>query len=160
MAEGTEQVTGVDGGVVVGLDGSSGARAALREAAREASSHGLELHVLRAWTMTSAPDVPSWGQGYVPSHVELEEAVRAEVAHDVEAVLGPEPGCVVHVHAVRGSASKRMIEASQSAALVVVGSRGRGGFAGLLLGSTSEQLVRFSRCPVLVVPDRRDARPD
>jgi nucleotide-binding universal stress UspA family protein len=150
-----EHVDGVDGGVVVGVDGSAPAHAALRRAAEEAAAHRVDLHVVRAWTVTSAPHPPSWSRGYVPSYEEFEAAVRDELTRDVQAVLGSQPPPRVHLHPVHGPAAKRLIEASESAGMVVVGSRGRGGFTGLVLGSTSEQVVRHAKCPVLVVRDHQ-----
>jgi len=151
MTEVAEHVEGVDGGVVVGLDGSGAAVRALSIAADEARAHRLPLHIVRAWTVTNAPRPASCPPGYVPSYAEFEAAVREEMTRDAVEVLGPDPDIDVHLHPVRGAAAKKLLEASQTAALVVVGSRGRGGFAGLLLGSTSDQVVRYAKCSVLVV---------
>jgi nucleotide-binding universal stress UspA family protein len=151
VADVLEHVEGVDGGVVVGVDGSAESQVALRRAAEEAVAHELDLHVVRAWTITKAPHPASRKHGYVPSYSEFEAVVREEVDREVTEALGAKPPCTVHVHPVRGSAAKKLIEASKSAGLMVVGSRGLGGFAGLVLGSTSEQVVRHAKCPVLVV---------
>jgi nucleotide-binding universal stress UspA family protein len=157
VAEIVEHIEGIDGGIVVGVDGSKPAQAALRRAAEEAVAHNLDLHVVRAWTVTSAPHPSSWAGGYVPSYAEFEAAVRDELTQNVKEVLGSEPPRPVHVHPVHGPAARKLIELSESAGMVVVGSRGRGGFTGLVLGSTSEQVVRHAKCPVLVVRDHRSS---
>lgn len=154
MTQVVEEISGITGGVVVGTDVSAGGRAALRFGCEEARRRGTPLHVVRAWTIHASPrpaDVPF---GIVPSLHEYEEAVRAELDLEVAEVLGSsilDGDVVVHRHVVHGNAASALIEASKTADLVVVGSRGRGGFAGLLLGSVSEQVVRFAQCPVTVV---------
>ena len=154
MTQVVEEISGVNGGVVVGTDVSHGARAAMRFAVEEARRRGVPLHVVRAWSIHASPrpaDVPF---GIVPSLVEYEEAVRAELDVEVAEVLGSDMldgDVVVHRHVVHANAASALIAASEHADLMVVGSRGRGGFAGLLLGSVSEQVVRFAQCPVTVV---------
>ena len=102
--------------------------------------------------------LPHGGPGYAPSLKEYEEAVRADLLNDVREVLGAEPGCEVTVHPVHAAAAPALIAASKRADLVVIGSRGLGGFRGLLLGSVSEQVVRHAECPVVVIR-RRPERP-
>jgi nucleotide-binding universal stress UspA family protein len=153
VADVAEHVDGVDGGIVVGVDGSRASHVALRRAGEEAAAHKLDLHVVRAWTITNAPRPPGRSGGYVPSYPEFEAAVRDQLTKAVAEALGPELPYPVHLHPVLGQAAKKLVEASKSAAMVVVGSRGHGGFSGLLLGSTSEQVVRHAKCPVLVVHD-------
>jgi nucleotide-binding universal stress UspA family protein len=155
VADVAERVEGADGGVVVGVDGSRASHVALRRAGEEAAAHRLDLHVVRAWTITNAPHPKGWSGGYVPSYPEFESAVRDQLAKEVSEVLGAQPPYPVHLHPVLGQAAKKLIEVSESAAMVVVGPRGHGGFSGLVLGSTSEQVLRHAKCPVLVVHDRR-----
>ncbi len=148
----TSDLAGIDGGVVVGSDGSPGSRVALARAVEEARAHGLPLHVVRAWTITTAPRPASWQPGYVPSSEEFAEAVREELAADCKAVVGGVTDVEVKWHVIRGQSAHALIEASKAAGLLVVGARGRGGFAGLVLGSTTDQVVRHAKCPVLVMP--------
>ncbi|MEU2350597.1 universal stress protein [Modestobacter sp. NPDC049651] len=141
----------VDGGVVVGHDGSACAREALRWAAGLAARGGWALHVVRAWRMTTAPRPASWAPGYVPPLPDYEEAVRQELAAHVTEALGADPGCEVHTWAVHAPPTRALLSASVGADLLVVGARGRGGFAGLVLGSVSDQLVHHADCPVTVI---------
>jgi nucleotide-binding universal stress UspA family protein len=141
-----------DGGIVVGDDGSSCAADAVRAAAEEAALRGAKLHVVRAWSITSAvrpEDVPS---GIVPSMREFEAATLAAERTRVAGLLAG--SSVEHeVHAVHAAPAKVLIEAAETADLLVVGTRGRGGFKHLLLGSVAEQCLRHARCNVLVVRD-------
>ncbi len=152
MTASTDHVTGIGGGIVVGSDGSKGSRIALARAVEEARAHGLPLHIVRAWTITSAPRPESWRPGYVPSSEEFAEAVRAELAADCSTVVAGVADVKISWHVVRGQSAQHLIEASKDASMLVVGARGRGGFAGLVLGSTTDQVIRHAHCPVLVVP--------
>ncbi|WP_448628130.1 universal stress protein [Geodermatophilus sp. URMC 64] len=149
MAEVCEAVT-IDGGVLVGHDGSECAQEAMVWAAGLAGRAGLALHVVRAWGMTTAPRPATWEPGYVPPMTDFEQAVHSELEACV-AGANLDPSVRVRAHAVHRPPAKALVEASKGADLVVVGARGRGGFSGLLLGSTSDQVVHHARCPVTVV---------
>jgi nucleotide-binding universal stress UspA family protein len=149
-AEVVDQVD-IDGGVVVGDDGSTAAREALRWAAEEAELRGQVLHVVRAWMLTHATRPKSWTPGYVPSLEEFETACREDVVASTEQALGSRPHLKLQVHVVHGAATRVLIDASQRADLLVVGHRGAGGFRGLLLGSTAHQCVHHAACPVVVI---------
>jgi len=152
MTDVAENVEGVEGGVVVGVDDSDNSRAALSAAAEEARLRGCPLHVIRAWGLTNAPKPPTWEPGYVPPFREYQEAVVHWLDAQVRSVLGADHGLDVRLHPIHATPAGILVEASLRADLLVVGARGRGGFMGLLLGSVSDQLVRHSHCPVLVVP--------
>lgn len=164
-AEPAREVTEVspDGGVVVGDDGSDAAAVAVRAAAVEAARRGCALHVLRAWTVASAErpdDVPA---GLVPSLLEFEAATRRVEEVRVADLLGPDspvPPADVRVHVVHTTSAKALLIASRTAGLLVVGSRGIGGFRNLLLGSTADQCIRYSHCSVLVVRSPETADQD
>jgi len=138
--------------IVVGVDGSDGAREALEVAAREAALRGGRLRVVAVWD--TAPAV--YGGGSVP---DLNEALRdaardgaERVAHDALVVaerLQPSVRCAAL--AVEGQAAQVLVEQARDAALLVVGSRGHGVFTSLMLGSVSQQVVHHAPCPVLVV---------
>ena len=140
----------VDGGIVFGHDGSKCAQEALQWAGRLARRADLDLHVLRSWAMVTAPRPASWTVGYVPPLSEWEQAVLAELTGHV-AAAGLDPEVRVTCHTVHKAPVPALMAAAEGASLLVVGARGRGGFAGLLLGSVSDQLVHHAPCPVTVV---------
>lgn len=144
------EVVRVDGGIVFGHDGSKCAQEALRWAARLAHRADLDLHVVRSWAMMTAPQPKTWEAGYVPPLTDWEQAVRDELTAHVEAA-GLDPKVRVTCHVVHKAPAQALIAAAEGANLLVVGARGRGGFAGLLLGSVSQQLVQHAPCPVTVV---------
>lgn len=144
----------VQGGVLVAHDGSAHADEALRAGVQHAEALGWPVTVARAWTITTAPRPESATAGYVPPLTDFEAATLAELERDVAAVRRAHPDVIITATTVHGNPVERLLEASDRADLIVVGSRGRGGFRGLLLGSTSEQVVRHARCPVLVTRSR------
>ncbi|MGY1753602.1 universal stress protein [Blastococcus sp. SYSU D01042] len=140
----------IDGGIVVGHDGSKCAQEALVWAGRLAARADVDLHVVRGWSITSAPQPAAWTPGYVPPLPDWEQAVVDEMEAHVRAA-GLAPEVRVTCHAVHRPAEQAMMQAAEGASLVVMGARGRGGFAGLLLGSVSDKLVHHAPCPVTVV---------
>jgi nucleotide-binding universal stress UspA family protein len=144
------RVADVPGGVLVGHDGSACALEALRWAAALAARAGWDLHVLRAWQLSSAPRPATWEPGYVPPLTDWEQAVHRELSAQI-AAGGLDPRLPVTCHVAYGAATPRLLESATHADLLVVGSRGRGGFTGRVLGSTSDQCVRHAPCPVAVV---------
>jgi nucleotide-binding universal stress UspA family protein len=154
----------IDGGILVGHDGSEHADAALRWAARLATQADMPLHVLRTWVISTAPRPSTWSPGYAPPVSDFEAAVRADLVADVRRCGLPEDGVQPQLHVVHGTPGRRLVEATESADILVVSKRGRGGFMGLVLGSTTDQVVRHAKCPVVVVPvsgeDRQPADPD
>lgn len=144
------EVVHVDGGIVVGHDGSKCAQEALRWAGRLARRTDLDLHVVRSWAMMTAPRPATWAAGYVPPLVEWEQAVLDELTGHV-AAAGLDPSVRVACHVVHKAPAQALMAAGEGANLLVVGARGRGGFAGLLLGSVGDQLVHHAPCPVTVV---------
>lgn len=133
-------------GIVVGDDGSVHSRDAVRWAAREAALRGSALYVLRAWSILDLAPPPA--RDSVPPLSVFEDEVQAEMEESWAAV-----GIHIEVHLqpVHGPAVQVLLQASRTADLIVVGSRGRGGFAELILGSTADQVLRHSYCPVTVV---------
>jgi nucleotide-binding universal stress UspA family protein len=145
----------IAGGVVVGHDGSGCSQETLQWAARLAQRAYWPLHVVRSWRMTSAPRPSTWEPGYVPPMTDYERAVLDDLRSDVRAALGAQRAADVICHAVHMAPVKALLDAGRNADLLVVGSRGRGGFAGLLLGSVSDQVVHHAPCPVTVVRTQR-----
>lgn len=138
------------GGILVGHDGSAAATSALRTALRCAEVFGPHVRVVRAWTLATAETPSSYAPGYVPSYEDFETATLEALEREVAAVVAEHPDAEISCSVVHGNASHRLIDASSRVELIVVGGRGHGGFAGLLLGSVSDQVVRHARCRVLV----------
>ena len=143
--------------IVVGLDGSSGSRAALTWALEHAATSGADLVAVMAYDSGVAwIDVGSEYQEPMMKEArrQAERRLREVLAESVPA------DCDVRVDAVVvvGPAADVLVETAADADLLVVGSRGRGGFAGLLLGSVSQRCVERAPCPVVVVPSREAGR--
>ncbi|GAA1184972.1 universal stress protein [Nesterenkonia xinjiangensis] len=154
-AQGTRQ------GVVVGVDGSPHADRALRLGAALASARGVPLTAVFAYTMSPyAINAASYGQPVVDEKAlkhEGEEILRRALS-TADAARGD-----VRTAVERGPAGQALAHHSRNADVIVVGTRGRGGFTGMLLGSTSASLPSRSHCPVVIVPhstDAGDAEPD
>ena len=141
----------ISGGLLVGQDGSKASEVAVRWAAGVAVRLGTPLHIVRAWSLSSAPRPATATGGYVPPMTDFESAVLERLRHDVDR-LGLGPDVDVHCHVVHGPAGRRLLEAAGQAELLVIGSRGAGGFMGLHFGSTADQVVRHARHPVVVIP--------
>jgi len=141
----------LDGGLLVGHDGSGPSSEAVRWAARLSGRLGCTLHVLRTWSISSSPRPATAEPGYVPPLSDFEAAVLKRLEADV-AKLGLPGDLDVQCHVLHGASGRRLLEASAGAEMLVVGSRGAGGFRGLLFGSTADQVVRNAAVPVVVVP--------
>lgn len=143
------------GRVVVGVDDSEAARNALRFAVDIARPHGWRLVVVHAWHM-NYPVVPYAMEP--PDYSDpLREQAKATLHKVTREVLGGAPGIDVEEVVSEGPAASVLLDASLGAELLVVGSRGRGGFASLALGSVSTACVHHAPCPVLVVRPRDPA---
>lgn len=145
------------GRIVVGVDGSKESRRALRWALDEAQLRNATLEVVYAWTF--AP-VAAAG-GFVPYVTgDVVEAIRLEAEKLVRDMLAEvkeqAEGIQIEQRVAAGQAAKILVEAATGADLLVVGSRGHGGFAGLLLGSVSQQCAHHALCPVVIVPPEHD----
>lgn len=140
----------VGGGVLVAHDGSAEAEAAVRTAVRFAAALDKPVTAVRAWNVSTAPRPSTAAPGYMPPFEDFEAATLAALEEDLGPIRTEHPDVAITAAVVHGSPAEKLIDASGRADLIVVGSRGHGGFAGLLLGSVSEQVVRHASCPVLV----------
>ncbi len=140
--------------IVVGHDGSSDADYALATALDFAEQLTAPVVVVRAWSIATAPRPATWEFGYVSSFAEYAAAVHDALVRDTQATVGKHPLVPVSYRAVHAGPAKSLIDTSREARMLVVGSRGRGGLAGMLLGSVSEQCVRHAACPILVARPR------
>jgi nucleotide-binding universal stress UspA family protein len=140
-------------GIVVGIDGSSNSERALDWAMKLAAA----LHdPLTAIAVHEVPKsywggIPVIGPGDTAVLNQLRQAAE-QMVHAAEDRLADAKPASVEVRAVSGFAVKELVDASQDADLLVVGSRGGGGFARLLLGSVSSQVLQHAACPVVTVP--------
>jgi nucleotide-binding universal stress UspA family protein len=136
--------------IVVGVDGSPGSRKALTWAAAEAADHRAELVVVNVWEHTLPPPTGSVSvsEHYVP---DPSQTTGDQLVQVIREELGEEPKVLVQPRIKQGSPAKVLIEESSDADLLVVGTRGHGGFAGLVLGSVSQHVAAYAQCPVAVV---------
>ena len=143
-------------GIVVGVDGSEGAKRALAWAADEARLRGAPLKVVLAWHWPAAALAGAAWSG-VDSQLtdEFRKSARKRL-DDLCAELAPRlEGVAVERTVVEGPAAACLIAAAAEADLLVVGTRGHGGFTDLLLGSVSQQCAHHSPCPIVIVPPPR-----
>jgi nucleotide-binding universal stress UspA family protein len=137
-------------GIVVGIDGSQNSLDALRWAAEEARLRKLPLHAVGTF---STPIMSTGYEVAVPDPGDLNAAAETMLAAAVDTIRaeGGLEGVEVDTSVLEGHAGERLIALSAEADLVVVGSRGHGGFMGLLLGSVTTYVVNHAECPVVVV---------
>jgi nucleotide-binding universal stress UspA family protein len=134
--------------ILVGIDGSQPSRSALRWASDQAERNRCEIVALNAWTWTPmlAGAAPSVSEVPDPA-----EAARSVLLQSIVEELGDNPPVKVQPVAKEGNPARILIDMSADADLLVVGTRGHGGFAGLLLGSVSQHVAAYARCTVVVV---------
>jgi nucleotide-binding universal stress UspA family protein len=138
--------------IVVGVDGSECARGALEFAAREAALRGARLRVVCAWEIPPAV----YAGGFAPTLDQptlegFREGAETVVQQAVAAATGRRSVLECEGKAVHAQPAEVLLEEARDADLIVVGNRGHGGFASLLLGSVSHQVVQHAFCPVTVV---------
>ena len=139
------------GTIVVGVDGSDGSVEALRFALKEAKVRGAELKAVNAWHVPPAV----YGAGWAPAGPDLDEfrkVARSALEQSLEKAGASSAGVTVTSLLVEGQPADVLCAEAKDADLLVVGSRGLGGFRGLLLGSVSQQVVHHAPCPVVVMP--------
>jgi nucleotide-binding universal stress UspA family protein len=142
----TGEQTPREGRIVVGVDGSETSKAALRWAARMAPVVGGGLEAVIAWEY---PTNFGWSLGFGDWRPDIDAAKALEAT--IDEVFGSERPQHLTATVQEGGAGRVLLAASADAELLVVGSRGHGGFAGLLLGSVSTVCAEHATCPVLVV---------
>jgi nucleotide-binding universal stress UspA family protein len=141
------------GRIVVGVDGSEGSKTALRWAMAQARLTGATVEAVNSW---QDPMVFGYSYGWNPAPFEGERfaAVMSKLLDDTIADVSAQLEAPVTVLArvVQGHPAQALMEAANGAQLLVVGSRGHGTFAGIVLGSVSQHCVQHASCPVAVVP--------
>jgi len=135
-----------EGRVVVGVDGSASSKAALAWAARQAHLTGAVVEAVTAWEFPAAYGYP------VPVlDVNFEELATKTVKDAIAEVMAGAGADSIRYKVVEGNAARVLIDESVGADLLVVGSRGHGGFIEALLGSTGQHAVHHAACPVVVI---------
>ena len=137
--------------IVVGVDGSPSSMKALRWTIRQAKLTAAEVEAVTAWSYPSGYGWASFGEGAVDFEGDAGKILVEALAE----VSGIAPDVVVEPLVVQGHAADVLVRAAEGADLLVVGSRGHGGFAGMLLGSVSQHCVHHASCPVLILRDGR-----
>lgn len=138
------------GKIVVGVDGSSGSREALRWAFAEAQLRNATLEAVIVWQYPITTSLPTFGAMSAPEDFQTEarSTLIAILADEGITAAAPIP---VTTLVAEGNPARALLDAAEDAELLVVGSRGHGGFTGVLVGSISQQCVHHSKCPVVVV---------
>ena len=141
------------GRLVVGVDGSKTASSAVRWAAKEAALRGAKLDLVTAWEV-SAPSV-GFGLGLAEISDEMLKGLEQNAEEIVATAAGvardASPDIEIETRTVEGQPAEVLVEAARDADLLVVGSRGMGGFRELLLGSVGQQCAHHATCPVVIV---------
>lgn len=137
--------------IVVGVDGSEASREALRWALGQARLTGASLAAIMAWQI---PAYAYASAAPLPAGFDLEGSTLEAVKDVVTDVLGRVDDVGVTTTAVEGDAAHALLDAGKDAELIIIGSRGHGAFAGLVLGSVSERVASHASCPVVIVHAR------
>ena len=142
-------MTGPDSGerrIVVGVDGSGHSQQALRWAAHFAAVFGARLEAVSCWEYP-----PSFGWAAIAPEWSPDQDMEKVLDDTVLAVFGDQPPSGMRRQVIEGGAARVLLDSCAGAVMLVVGSRGHGGFAGLLLGSVSASVAEHASCPVFIV---------
>jgi len=142
--------------IVAGIDGSSSSVSALRWAIRQAELTDATVEAVIAWHYP----MPTGGYGWAPTGMatsfDFKENAAKVLAEAINTACGPGGNAPVDARVVEGNPAQVLLDASDGADLLVVGSRGHGGFTEALLGSVGQHCVHYARCPVVVIRGQRD----
>lgn len=138
------------GKIVVGVDGSAGSREALRWAFAEAQIRDATLEAVIVWQYPVTASLPTFGVMDTPADFQSEARTTLIEILASEGITAEAP-IPVSTLVAEGNPARALLDASSEADLLVVGSRGHGGFTGVLVGSISQQCVHHASCPVVVV---------
>lgn len=144
--------------VIVGHDGSTHSAHATQIAAEFAEALGASITVIRCWSIDTMPHGLLWKDGSVVPLAEASNAIRTQLEGDIAEIAMRHPTVEFHCEGVFGEPEGTLVRLSRGASLLVTGSRGRGGFRRLLLGSVASYCAHRAMCPTLVVPDDRARR--
>lgn len=136
--------------IVAGVDGSDPSKAALAWAIRQGRLTGATVEAVIAWELPVNYGTPA---PLMPPRTDFEEAAREVITLALAAVSSPDDQVTIRRKVVEGNAPQVLLDASAGADLLVVGSRGHGGFVEALLGSVGQHCVHHATCPVVVIRD-------
>jgi nucleotide-binding universal stress UspA family protein len=140
--------------IVVGVDGSACSERALQWAIQQARLTGGSVDAVLAWEYPTSYG----GYGWVPygfaEGTDFGEVAERTLADSIHQATGPDDGVKVRPKVVRGNPSQALLDEAQGADMLVVGTRGHGGFSAALLGSVAQNCVYHAGCPVVVVRDQ------
>jgi nucleotide-binding universal stress UspA family protein len=137
--------------IVAGVDGSLSSLSALRWAIRQAALTGATVDAVIAWSYPAAGGGYGWAPTGMEGSFDFKATAEQIMADATSSAVAPGTTVGVYTRVVEGVAAQVLIDASVGADLLVVGSRGHGGFTEALLGSVSQHCVHFARCPVVVI---------
>jgi len=138
--------------IVAGIDGSPSSLSALRWAVRQASLTGAAVDAVIAWHYPNLGASGSYGMAVAEAGPAYDfKGLAEKTLNEAVSTLDPASQVAVRSHVIEGNPVQALLDASAGADLLVVGSRGHGGFAEALLGSVSQHLVQHAPCPVVVI---------
>ncbi len=150
----SEKLKATDNRIVVGVDGSWHSQHALRWAAFLARPLGAQLQIVTAWEYPATYQRAAMVSGWNPS-----QATTQMIDETISTAFAGKPPTGLKREVCEGSAAEVLLKASEEATLLVVGSRGHGGFTGLLLGSVSASVAEHAPCPVLIIHGDQEPPP-
>jgi nucleotide-binding universal stress UspA family protein len=139
--------------VVVGVDGSGSSKSALAWAVRQAELTGATVEAVTAWHYPAMMNRAAWALVTSDDEAEFEAFFTRDLSDSIAEVLNPASQVKVNATVRQGNAVQVLLDAADGADLLVVGSRGRGGFVEALLGSVAQHCVHYASCPVVVIRD-------
>ena len=145
------QENGKDLRIVAGVDGSDSSLSALRWAIRQAGLTGATVQAVAAWHYPVATGGYGWAPVGAEQSYDFREIAEKTLADAISNTLDPGSDVRVRAEVIEGNAAQVLIDASAGADLLVVGSRGHGGFTQALLGSVSQHCVHHAACPVVII---------
>jgi nucleotide-binding universal stress UspA family protein len=137
---------------IVGIDGSDCARHAALWARKNIADRADELELITTWSVPVSGGYPVFEPMVTSASMDLIEKAANDTVDELASQLRPDTSVPITTIVARGGAASVLLEASSQGSLVILGSRGRGGFARLLLGSTSTQCATHSTIPTVIVP--------
>jgi nucleotide-binding universal stress UspA family protein len=137
--------------IVVGVDGSESSAKALQWGAHVAVAFGAVVEAVAAWEYPAAT-----GWASIPPEWHPDKDMEKVLRDTVREVFGDQPPAGLRAEVREGGSARVLLDASEGASMLVVGSRGHGGFAGLLLGSVSANVAEHASCPVLIIHGDQD----